>query len=62
MDRDHDDQIDITDFERGLTRLGIIGRMSKEDIKQIFTNLTIGNGVTVTLRSFTKYFFFFSRI
>ena len=54
MDRDHDDQIDLGDFERGITRLGVMGTTTKEDLKKIFSQMTVGNGVTATVRTFTK--------
>ena len=54
MDRDSDGQIDVVDFEKGITRLGLTGTLSNDDIKKIFGKICSANGVNATYRTFSR--------
>lgn len=55
IDRDLDGQIDVLDFEKGLTKLGSFESFERGDVRQIFSKMATGGGVSTNLRAFTKF-------
>ena len=56
MDLDQDGQINVSDFEKGLTKLGGLATCTKEDVRNLFSKMVTGGGVTANYRSFLKVY------